>query len=32
VIRAASQIGASADPSSLESLALCAGVAEVWPE
>jgi DNA polymerase-3 subunit alpha len=32
VIRAASQIGASADASSLEALALCAGVAEVWPE
>jgi DNA polymerase-3 subunit alpha len=32
VIRAASQIGASADPSSIEALALCAGVAEVWPE
>ncbi|MDR3123424.1 MAG: DNA polymerase III subunit alpha, partial [Treponema sp.] len=32
VIRAASQIGAPADPSSIEALALCAGVAEVWPE
>jgi DNA polymerase-3 subunit alpha len=32
VIRAASQIGASADASSIEALALCAGVAEVWPE
>jgi DNA polymerase-3 subunit alpha len=32
VIRAASQIGASPDASCLEALALCAGVAEVWPE
>jgi DNA polymerase-3 subunit alpha len=32
VIRAASQIGASADASCIEALALCAGVAEVWPE
>jgi DNA polymerase-3 subunit alpha len=32
VIRAASQIGAFADPSCIEALALCAGVAEVWPE
>jgi DNA polymerase-3 subunit alpha len=32
VIRAASQIGATADSSCLEALALCAGVAEVWPE
>jgi DNA polymerase-3 subunit alpha len=32
VIRAASQIGASVDASCIEALALCAGVAEVWPE
>jgi DNA polymerase-3 subunit alpha len=32
VIRAASQIGVAADASSIEALALCAGVAEVWPE
>jgi DNA polymerase-3 subunit alpha len=32
VIRAASPIGAAADASSIEALALCAGVAEVWPE
>jgi DNA polymerase-3 subunit alpha len=32
VIRAASQIGAFADASGIEALALCAGVAEVWPE
>jgi DNA polymerase-3 subunit alpha len=32
VIRAASQIGAPADASCIEALALCAGVAEVWPE
>jgi DNA polymerase-3 subunit alpha len=32
VIRAVSSIGASADASDLEALALCAGVAEVWPE
>jgi DNA polymerase-3 subunit alpha len=32
VIRAASHIGVAADASALEALALCAGVAEVWPE
>jgi DNA polymerase-3 subunit alpha len=32
VIRAASQIGAPADVSCIKTLALCAGVAEVWPE
>ncbi|MDR0597158.1 MAG: DNA polymerase III subunit alpha, partial [Treponema sp.] len=32
VIRAASQIGASPDASCIEALALCNGVAEVWPE
>jgi DNA polymerase-3 subunit alpha len=32
VIRAASQIGVSADAACIDALALCAGVAEVWPE